>query len=133
MTSKMIKLLFLGLILFIQVFQILFSSIFTYTLFGEEGLIWIGKNEMLFGSIVYFGGVISFPIAAYIAFNSTDYFQERNISLMKALLVSTLLGLLVLIRFFFPFGVLLVALPFVIIVLYLAYRVFQTSLSTNTK
>lgn len=133
MTSKMIKLLLLGLLLFVQVFQILFSSILTYALFGQDGLIWIDKNEILFGSIVYFGGVISFPIVAYIAFNSTGYFQERNISLIKALLFSTLLGLLLLIRFFFPFGVLLVALPFIIIVLYLVYLVLQTSLSTNTK
>ncbi|MEO1022347.1 MAG: hypothetical protein AAFW89_07360, partial [Bacteroidota bacterium] len=90
----------------------------------------IGKNEVLFGSIVYGGGVISFPVVAYLTYNQLDYFQENNTGLIKVLSLSTLLGLLLMIRFFFPFGVLLVTVPFLFFIFYLMYDILKPNASS---
>ncbi len=113
------------MVVLLQFCQILFSSILSSNLFGEPLLIWINSNELIFYTIIHIGGFISFPITAYIMFKLDTFFKESKISLTQALVISTILGFVLMIRYIFPFGVLIISSFFLTLMLFIGIEIFQ--------
>ena len=121
--NKTTVIILIAILILLQLCQILLSSILTFTIFGEDMLIWIGNNENFYGIIIYGGGIISFPIATYLLFK-TNHFQAK-VSLKYLLVISTIIGLVLLIKHLFAFGVLLVSLFFLTVAFSISLEIFK--------
>lgn len=123
MKNKSLLILLWFIVIVLQLAQILFASTISYLFFGNEILSWIGRN--LFNVLVYGGGVASFPIVGYLLHKTSNYFKSRSISLIKVIIWSIVIGLVSLLRFFFPFGVDFAALIMLVITVMIIVDIYR--------
>ena len=115
----------------LQLFQLFFASMIGYSIWGEKVLILANKYETAFMLIIYVGGVLSFPLATYLLYETKNYFQSKNMGLTKALIFSTILGIILMIRYIFPAGADIVAFMFITLLISIVLDLFGYKTTPN--
>ena len=112
-------------LLLIMVGKLIFSSIVSYLIFGNELTIYLNDYREYSNLVFYITHFISFILAAILAYVKLSFFKKRNINLPVTILIFLLLSLPSFISYFIAFGQLFLIILFMTFLIYVGIDLFS--------